>query len=113
MDDSDRETAADESDPTLRPTHRLKDIKAGDDSVQLLVSTMDHLYDAQNVEAGASSWQVIGAWDESSVPGLSKFLSGHQTAGNRDHAGSAVFGARYGSGFKLGTQSSNNAMSNI
>ena len=109
---SDREIAADESDPTLRPTHRLKDIKAGDDSVQLLVSTKDHLYDAENVEAGASSWQVIGAWDESSVPELSKFLSSRRTAGNRDHTGSATFGARYGSGFKLGTQSSNNESSN-
>lgn len=101
--DSDREMdVAEGPDPTMRPTHRLKDIKAGDDSVQLLVSTKDHVYDAENVEAGVNSWQVIGAWDESSVPELSKFLSSRQTTIARDYNGKSTFGTMYGSGFKLG-----------
>ncbi|QLI68579.1 uncharacterized protein G6M90_00g030470 [Metarhizium brunneum] len=111
--DSDREMdAAEETDPTLRPTHRLKDIKAGDYSVQLLVSTKDHVYDAENVEAGTSSWQVIGAWDESSVPELSKFLNSRQTTASRDPTGSTTtFGTRYGGGFTLGPQKSDNESS--
>lgn len=90
-------------DPTWRPTHRLKDIKAGDNSVQLLVSTKDHLYEAEAVEAGADSWQVIGAWEESSLGELSKCLGSRQTTGRQSGTDNAAFGTRYGSGKSLGS----------
>ncbi|KAK2589594.1 hypothetical protein QQS21_012725 [Conoideocrella luteorostrata] len=73
-----------ETDPADLPTHRLNDIKAGDHSVQLLVSTKDHLYDAESVEAGTDSWQVIGAWGETSVPELSKMLSNRHIIADRN-----------------------------
>lgn len=74
---------------TDRPTHRLKDIKAGDNSVQLLVSTQDHVYDAESVEAGASSWQVIGSWHEASVAELAKCLGTRQASGTQNRSGSS------------------------
>lgn len=99
---SDTETGAPEgADSTFRPTHRLKDIKAGDNSVQLLVSTKDHVYEAENVEAGVDAWQVIGAWEESSVPELSKCLSSRQTIARQSGTNSSAFGTRYGTGKSL------------
>lgn len=88
------------------PTHKLKDIKAGDNSVQLLVSTKDHVYDADGVEAGVDSWQVIGAWDESALAELSKFLTIRQQTQAAQGSGSqrAAFGNRFGGGQKLGSQ---------
>ena len=50
---------ADPAAPTSLPTHRFENIKAGNNSVQLLVSTNNHLYQANVVEAGEQSWQVI------------------------------------------------------
>lgn len=52
------DTAAD----TSRPTHHLDSIKVGNHGVRLLVSTKDHLYKANDVEAGKDSWQAIGLW---------------------------------------------------
>ncbi|KAF5985777.1 hypothetical protein FCOIX_1892 [Fusarium coicis] len=66
-----------------RPTHRLQEIKAGDNSVQLLVSTKDHLYDAKDVGAGVNSYQVIGSWEDSSVQELTKILGQRQVITNR------------------------------
>ncbi|TQV90530.1 hypothetical protein IF1G_10853 [Cordyceps javanica] len=86
------------------PTHRLKDIKAGDNSVQLLVSTKDHLYDAAGVEAGTDSWQIIGAWDESALSELSSLLRSRPGAAAPGPGQSAGFKTRFGGGYKLGNQ---------
>lgn len=66
-----------------RPTHRLQEIKVGDNGVQLLVSTKDHLYDAKDVGAGVNSYQVIGSWEDSSVQELTKILNQRQVITNR------------------------------
>lgn len=98
----DKETEApDEADATFRPTHRLKDIKAGDKSVQLLVSTKDHVYEAENVEVGIDAWQVIGAWEEASLPELWKCLSSRQTIAMQGGTNNTAFGSRYGAGKSL------------
>lgn len=88
---------------TTFPTHRLKDIKAGDSSVQLLVSTKDNLYDADNVESGAHAWQVLGAWEATSVSDLSNILSKHQPTATQDAAENHGFRSRHRGGQKLGT----------
>ena len=70
--------------------------------MQLLVSTKDHLYDAENVEAGHQSWQVIGAWEEGSVQELGKILSQREANLDRDPVGST--GKTFqGHGQKLGS----------
>lgn len=93
---------ADDNDHGLRPTHRLKDISTGDNSVQLLVSTKDHLYNAEAVSTGTSSCQVIGAWQDSTIEELSNCISVWQnTAARRNNADKAAFGTRYGSGKSL------------
>ncbi|KAK2678724.1 hypothetical protein RAB80_003905 [Fusarium oxysporum f. sp. vasinfectum] len=81
-----------------RPTHKLKNIKVGERGVQLLLSTKDHLYDAENVEAGNHSWQVVGAWEESSVKDLAQMLGSRQAAAHRQNAEP--------SNFKTGTEKS-------
>ncbi|KAF5535049.1 hypothetical protein FMEXI_11007 [Fusarium mexicanum] len=73
----------DEIESCSRPTHRLQEIKVGDNSVQLLVSTKDHLYDAKDVGAGVNSYQVIGSWEDSSVQELTKILNQRQIITNR------------------------------
>ncbi|EXA36941.1 hypothetical protein FOXG_17388 [Fusarium oxysporum f. sp. lycopersici 4287] len=73
----------DETELCSRPTHRLQEIKVGDNSVQLLVSTKDHLYDAKDVGAGVNSYQVIGSWEDSSVQELTKILNQRQAITNR------------------------------
>ncbi|KAF5603981.1 hypothetical protein FPCIR_1042 [Fusarium pseudocircinatum] len=73
----------DETGSSSRPTHHLQEIKVGDNSVQLLVSTKDHLYDARDVGAGVNSYQVIGSWEDSSVQELTKMLSQRQVITNR------------------------------
>ncbi|KAF5642295.1 uncharacterized protein FTJAE_3770 [Fusarium tjaetaba] len=73
----------DETGPYSRPTHRLQEIKVGDNSVQLLVSTKDHLYDAKDVGAGVNAYQVIGSWEDSSVQELTKMLSQRQVITDR------------------------------
>ncbi|RKK81731.1 hypothetical protein BFJ71_g15516 [Fusarium oxysporum] len=83
-----------------RPTHKLKDVKIGDSGVQLLLSTKDHLYDAQTVQAGNDSWQIIGAWGESSVKDLAQMLSTRAPTANRQNTAPANF--KYGTGQKLG-----------
>lgn len=98
----------------LNPTHRLRNIKAGDNSVQLLISTKDHVYDADGVEAGTGAWQVIGGWDESALGELSKCLTARQRTGQRGgsqgepQGGSGPrgggFASRYGGGQKLGDE---------
>ncbi|KAK7415036.1 hypothetical protein QQX98_006174 [Neonectria punicea] len=85
-------------DPGLHPTHRLENVKTGDTSVQLLLSTQDDLYDVKNIATGANSWQVIGAWHEDSVQELGKMLSTRQAAPN----GGTAFGANHGAGRTLG-----------
>jgi hypothetical protein len=73
----------DETESCSRPTHHLQEIKVGDNSVQLLVSTKDHLYDAKDVVAGVDSYQVIGSWEDSSVQELTKILNQRQVITNR------------------------------
>ncbi|KAF4952291.1 hypothetical protein FSARC_12679 [Fusarium sarcochroum] len=73
---------SDGDDSVRRPTHRLEAIQVGDNGVQLLVSTKDHLYDAKDVGAGAGAYQVIGSWEDSSVQELTKILSQRQVAAN-------------------------------
>ncbi|KAI5459618.1 hypothetical protein BGZ63DRAFT_425590 [Mariannaea sp. PMI_226] len=98
----------DGSQTTDRPTHRLEDIMVGDSGVQLLISTKDHLYDAKSVHAGNDSWQVIGAWDESSIQELGKMLSSREPRLKRQGVagagaqGSTSFKSTYGTGHKLG-----------
>ncbi|KAJ3499706.1 hypothetical protein NLG97_g101 [Lecanicillium saksenae] len=93
-----------EEDGGLLPTHKLKAIKAGDNSVQLLVSTKDHLYDADGVEAGTHSCQVIGAWDESALGELSSILQSRSRTTAPGTKQSAGFNTRFGDGHKLGSQ---------
>ncbi|KAH7121564.1 hypothetical protein EDB81DRAFT_766373 [Dactylonectria macrodidyma] len=88
-------------DPSARPTHQLEDVKVGDYSVQLLLSTKDHLYDAKNIETGTNSWQVIGSWDDASVQELAKMINQRQTTQNRDTSAAAGFGTAYGAGYTL------------
>lgn len=83
---------------TERPIHRLKDIKAGGNSVQLIVSTLDHVYDADTVEAGEHSWQVIGSWHEASVAELAKCLSTRQAMGTQNRSGSSQDAGKRGFG---------------
>lgn len=91
--------------PPGHPTHKLKDIKVGDNSVQLLVSTKDHLYDADTVQTGSDSCQVIGAWDDAAVGELSSFLSARQqNAARGGGSQSATYGTQFGRGRTLGTQ---------
>ncbi|KAH6962046.1 hypothetical protein BKA56DRAFT_679591 [Ilyonectria sp. MPI-CAGE-AT-0026] len=92
--------AIDPPDASSRPTHQLEGVKVGDDGVQLLVSTKDHLYNAKNVEAGAKSWQVIGAWNDASVQELGKMINQRQTSLNRETSTAAGFGS-YGTGYTL------------
>lgn len=44
-------------------------------TIQLLVSTKDHLYIAENVEAGICAFQMIGSVGESSLWDILRFLS--------------------------------------
>lgn len=91
------------ADPSL-PTHHLQNIKAGHHSVQLLVSTKDHLYEANDVEAGEDSWQVIGSWGDASVSELTQILSQRSTTQQPSASSSAQsrFGGGYGAGKTLG-----------
>ncbi|KAM0338621.1 hypothetical protein ACHAPU_011254 [Fusarium lateritium] len=73
----------DGNDPVRRPTHHLEGIQVGDNGVQLLVSTKDHLYDAKSVGAGVGAYQVIGSWEDSSVQELTKILNQRQVNANR------------------------------
>ena len=99
------DTPLDDRPESQPPIHKLKDIKAGENSVQLLISTKDHVYDADGVEAGNDSWQVIGAWDESALSELSKFLSTRQQTATQGGSSQGVgFGSRFGGGQKLGSQ---------
>ncbi|KEY73244.1 hypothetical protein S7711_10157 [Stachybotrys chartarum IBT 7711] len=98
--------APDLTEEALRPTHYLEKIKVGNHGVQLLVSTKDHLYNANDVEAGESSWQVIGAWEDSSVSELTQMLSQRSAMASRTSeqtTGQMRYGAGYGTGKKLGT----------
>ncbi|KAF4331525.1 hypothetical protein FBEOM_14733 [Fusarium beomiforme] len=95
----------DERDSTSRPTHNLEAIKVGDNGVQLLVSTKDHLYDARDVGAGANSYQVIGSWEETSVQELAKILNQRQVIANQQTTRSAEatrFENTHGAGKSLG-----------
>lgn len=89
--------------PYSHATHQLTGIKSGDFSVQLLISTKDQLYDAQNVETGCNSWQVIGGWEESSLGELTSLLSTRPAMASQNTKGTTSFGTRYGGGQKLGT----------
>lgn len=42
-------------------------MKAGHDSVKLMVSTENHLYDIDDVKGGEFTWQSVGAWDSGVV----------------------------------------------
>ncbi|KAK1521597.1 hypothetical protein CABS01_16501 [Colletotrichum abscissum] len=66
-DEHSRETTHD-NDPL--PTHKLEHLKVGANGVQLLVSTKNHLYDAEDVEGGNSSFQCVEAWSEGTDDGL-------------------------------------------
>jgi hypothetical protein len=90
---------------TSLPTHRLENIKAGNHSVQLLVSTKDHLYQANVVEAGEQSWQVIGSWGDESVSELTQILSQRATKPTPAPSTQSRFGSGYGAGKTLGTVS--------
>ncbi|XEV04997.1 hypothetical protein FSHL1_010284 [Fusarium sambucinum] len=93
----------DESDSCSRPTHHLQEIKVGDNSVQLLLSTKDHLYDAKDVGAGVNCYQVIGSWEDGSVQELTKVLSQRQVIENRQSSTSAEASRfeRHGAGKSL------------
>jgi hypothetical protein len=87
-----------------RPTHHLEGIKVGENSVQLLVSTKDHLYDAKDVGAADNSYQVIGSWEDSSVQELTKILSQRQVITTRQasgYSGASRFEAAHGAGKSL------------
>ncbi|SPJ78784.1 uncharacterized protein FTOL_07175 [Fusarium torulosum] len=103
--------SGDEKDSMNRPTHHLKTIHVGDNGVQLLVSTKDHLYNAEDVDAGVNSYQVIGAWEDSSVQELTKILSQRQVTANRQLPASTEasrFETTHGTGKSLAEPGSNN-----
>lgn len=100
MDDNLKTDLQDMPSDVDRPTHKLKNIKIGDSGVQLLLSTRDHLYDAESVEAGNHSWQVVGAWGESSVKDLAQVLGSRPTTADRQNGGPANF--KPGTGKKIG-----------
>ncbi|KAL4403615.1 hypothetical protein CABS03_15067 [Colletotrichum abscissum] len=81
-DEHSRETTHD-NDPL--PTHKLEHLKVGANGVQLLVSTKNHLYDAEDVEGGNSSFQCVEAWSEGSVQELGKMVVSHRTHTDRPH----------------------------
>lgn len=91
-------------------THHLENVKVGNHSVQLLVSTHLQVYDASEVEAGEDSWQVIGAWEPSTASELTQILSQRSTT--RAAAPSSDkqprFGASYGAGKTLGMNAKQN-----
>jgi hypothetical protein len=94
----------DANESASRPTHRLDGIKVGENSVQLLVSTKDHLYDAKDVGAADNSYQVIGSWEDSSVQELTKILNQRQVITTRQasgYSGSSRFAATHGAGQTL------------
>ncbi|KAK2006616.1 hypothetical protein LZ32DRAFT_611082 [Colletotrichum eremochloae] len=62
----------------LRPTHQLEQLKVGENGVQLLISTKDHLYNAKDVEAGKCGFQCVGAWSDDSVRELGQMLISHR-----------------------------------
>ncbi|KAK1574576.1 uncharacterized protein LY79DRAFT_565534 [Colletotrichum navitas] len=64
--------------PHLRPTHQLEQLKVGENGVQLLISTKDHLYNAKDVEAGRCGFQCVGAWSDDSVRELGQMLISHR-----------------------------------
>lgn len=100
----------DNAETTSRPTHSLERINVGNRGVQLLVSTRDHLYNANGVEAGEDSWQVVGAWDDNSVHELTQILSQRQVQSNSPSPGPRPtrFGSSYGAGQTLGGASQGN-----
>lgn len=88
-----------------RPTHHLEGIKVGENSVQLLVSTKDHLYNARDVGAADNSYQVIGSWEDSSVQELTKILNQRQVVTTRQtpgYSGASRFETTHGAGKSLG-----------
>jgi hypothetical protein len=92
------------------PTHHLENIKAGKHSVQLLVSTQNHLYKATDVEAGEDSWQVIGSWSDDSVSELTQILGQRSpTHSPAPSTAQSRFGGGYGAGKTLGTNSKHNS----
>ncbi|KAK2040712.1 hypothetical protein LZ31DRAFT_35959 [Colletotrichum somersetense] len=77
-----------ESDPTthLRPTHRVKKTTCGEYGAQLLISTRDHVYDAEDVETGKSAITCIGSWNDGSVGGLAQIIVEHRNDVRQRHA---------------------------
>lgn len=69
-----------EQSPKL-PTHRITNMKAGDDSVQLLVSTENHLYDIKGCESGKSAWQSVGVWSDDVVVKVTDIIRERQPTG--------------------------------
>jgi hypothetical protein len=61
------------------PTHRIKNIKVGNNGVQLLVSTGNQLYDAEDVEAGDSAWQSVGTWNDEAFIKVAETIRQRQT----------------------------------
>ncbi|KZL77390.1 uncharacterized protein CT0861_03101 [Colletotrichum tofieldiae] len=73
----------------LRPTHQLEQLKVGENGVQLLVSTKDHLYNAKDVEAGKCGFQCVGAWSDESVRELGQILISHRNDMKQSQASEA------------------------
>lgn len=71
----DTETKPDTPADVARPTHRVRNTRCGNNGMQLLVSTRDHVYDTDEVEAGEGTWQVIGTWSDESAPELTKLVN--------------------------------------
>lgn len=93
-----------QGDPTARPVHHLEHIRVGDNGVQLLVSTQDHVYDAKDVETGQHCWQVIGTWTDQSVQELTAMVSTRSTTRSGNATQSKGFGG-FGTGHTLGNPS--------
>lgn len=89
-------------DDALRPTHHLRHIKVGQRGVQLLVSTKDNLYDAENVDAGDESIQCIGAINDSSFGELARMVMAHQTVRAEGRPAGGDVASFHGDGRVLG-----------
>ncbi|KAI1864400.1 uncharacterized protein JN550_008957 [Neoarthrinium moseri] len=49
------------------PTHRLRNVRLGNNSVMFYVSSKDHLYDVEELEAGDGAWHSVGVWEDPTI----------------------------------------------
>ena len=90
-------------------TNDFEDISMSDDGQQVVVSTFGDLVSAKRVTAGARSFQWMGQMSDESLQQLSRDRSriATENATQQQTGTDAQFENRYGAGFKLRSQNSN------